>query len=97
MKTPLEHIHDLREKPVHVRERVAAFATVAITGLIFLGWLGTANRQLTFMNREDEAALAAASADVDSLASPVAALRDSFSALFSGFQDMKETGEASTQ
>lgn len=89
MKTPLEHIHHLRTKPPHIRERAAVFATVAITGLIFVGWLGYANKKLSFVNARDEAALEATSADVNSLATPVAALRDSFSALFSGFQDVR--------
>lgn len=85
MKTPLEYIHHLRGKPVHVRERVAGLATVAIMGLIVLSWLGTAKRELSMVGNTSDPALDNTRADVSSLTTPIAALRDSFSALFSGF------------
>ncbi len=35
------HIHRLREKPEHVRKRIAFFTSGAISLIIFLGWIAS--------------------------------------------------------
>lgn len=34
-----EHIHSLRQKPAHVRERIAVLASGSITALVAVGWV----------------------------------------------------------
>jgi hypothetical protein len=35
------HIQALREKPIHIRKRIAAMVSIGITALIFLFWIAS--------------------------------------------------------
>jgi len=43
-----EHVENLRAKPLHVRENIALGASLAITLVVFVGWLGAFVTSNTF-------------------------------------------------
>ena len=65
-----QKVDDLRERPQHVRERIALLVSGGITLVVFLGWFGALASSNTF-------ALSPIDGSADSLANPLAKVQES--------------------
>lgn len=86
----LDFIERLRQKPVHVRRRIAAGTAVTLTGLVALGWVGAlaAGNVFILTPVEDAPSLAQTSGD---LTGAVANARTSFGELMGAVKNADST------
>lgn len=91
----LEFIDSLRQKPEHVRRRIAAGTAVTLTGLVALGWVGAlaAGNAFILTPTQDGPTLAQSGSEVAGAATKA---RTTFSELMGAVNNAQGTSDESS-